>query len=90
MDRVNQALSQNEESQEETLQKRQVSECYATLTPRESEVMQCVVKGQANKVIAMDLEVSQRTIEIHRSRVMEKMRARSLAALVRMSMLLEK
>ncbi len=89
MDRVSQALSQNEESQEETLQKRQVSEYYTTLTPREAEVMQCVVKGQANKVIAMDLEVSQRTIEIHRSRVMEKMRARSLAALVRMSMLLE-
>ena len=47
--------------------------------------MACVVKGQANKVIAMDRNVSQRTVEIHRARVMDKMQARSLADLVRMS-----
>ena len=64
-------------------------DCYNELTPREKEVMHCVVKGQANKVIAMDLEVSQRTVEIHRARVMEKMRARSLADLVRMAMELD-
>jgi FixJ family two-component response regulator len=51
--------------------------------------MECVVKGQANQVIAMDLDVSQRTVEIHRARVMEKMQARSLADLVRMAMDLE-
>ena len=89
MDRVRQALTFNQENQEETLQKKHVAENFASLTPRESEVMECVVKGQANKVIAMDLEVSQRTVEIHRARVMEKMQARSLAELVRMSMLLE-
>jgi FixJ family two-component response regulator len=48
-----------------------------------------VVRGHANKVIAMDLELSQRTVEIHRARVMEKMGARSLAELVRLSLLLE-
>ncbi len=57
-------------------------ERLATLTPRETEVMERVAQGQANKVIAMDLEASQRTVEIHRARVMEKMGVRSVAKLV--------
>ena len=89
MDRVQQALSFNAEHQEESGHKQLAAERLATLTPRETEVMECVVKGLANKVIAMDLDVSQRTVEIHRARVMEKMHARSLAELVRMAMLLE-
>jgi two-component system response regulator FixJ len=89
VDRVTQALSLNQEEQENTAHRRHVLDCYNELTPREKEVMHCVVKGQANKVIAMDLEVSQRTVEIHRARVMEKMRARSLADLVRMAMELD-
>ncbi len=56
----------------------------ATLTPREREVMDEVVTGKTNKVIARDLGASHRTIEIHRSRVMEKMEAKTLADLVRM------
>ncbi|MEJ2138593.1 MAG: response regulator transcription factor [Gammaproteobacteria bacterium] len=89
VDRVSQALSLNQEEHENAAHARQVLDCYNDLTPREKEVMHCVVKGQANKVIAMDLDVSQRTVEIHRARVMEKMKARSLADLVRMAMLLE-
>ena len=58
---------------------------YATLTPREVEVMGLVVSGLANKVIAMDLGVSQRTVELHRARVMQKMGVRSLAELVRLA-----
>lgn len=56
-----------------------------TLTPRETEVMRKVVDGCANKVIALDLGVSQRTVELHRARVMHKMGVRSLADLVRMA-----
>jgi RNA polymerase sigma factor (sigma-70 family) len=57
-----------------------------TLTRREREVMDLVVAGKPNKVIAFDLGVSQRTVEVHRARVMEKMHARSLADLIRMNL----
>ncbi len=89
LDRINQALSWDAEHRSEEDLRRQVQERFATLTPREREVMEWVVRGLANKVIAMDLELSQRTVEIHRARVMEKMHARSLADLVRMSLLVK-
>ena len=66
-----------------------IRERYETLTEREREVMTLVSTGLANKVIAMDLELSQRTVEIHRARVMEKMQVRSLADLVRIAVQLE-
>ena len=56
----------------------------AKLSPREKEVMDMVIEGKANKVIAMELNLSERTVEVHRSHVMEKMQTRSLAKLVRM------
>ncbi|NIN58522.1 MAG: response regulator [Xanthomonadales bacterium] len=59
------------------------------LTPRESEVMSRIVGGLSNKQIARDLGISPRTVEIHRSRVMEKMQADSVAALVHMVSLAE-
>jgi len=71
------------ESLEET-QKR-----YDGLTPREGEVMALVSKGLANKVIANRLSISERTVEVHRAHVMQKMQADSLADLVRMAILLE-
>ncbi len=58
----------------------------ATLSPREREVMQLVVDGRPNKVIATRLGLSTRTVEVHRAKVMEKMAARSLAELVRMAL----
>jgi FixJ family two-component response regulator len=55
---------------------------FATLTPREREVLAHVVSGQPNKQIAVDLGTVEKTIKVHRARVMEKMNARSLAELV--------
>lgn len=89
LDRINQALTWDNEHRSEEERKRAVQERVDSLTPREREVMDCVVIGLANKVIAMDLDLSQRTVEIHRARVMEKMNARSLADLVRMSLLIQ-
>lgn len=57
-----------------------------SLTAREREVFDLLIAGDANKVIAHALDISIRTVEIHRARVMEKMRAKSLPELVRMAM----
>jgi len=59
------------------------------LTAREQEVFELVANGQANKVIALDLGISERTVEIHRAAVMRKMEAKTLADLIRMATMLE-
>jgi two-component system, LuxR family, response regulator FixJ len=58
----------------------------ALLTPREREVLQGLLGGLPNKSIAYDLAISPRTVEIHRARIMDKMGARSLSELIRMSL----
>ncbi len=67
-----------------------VQAAYLMLSPREREVATMVVNGNANKVIAIDLGLSPKTVEAHRANVMEKMKARTLSELVRMFMLLER
>ena len=62
-----------------------IGERLNRLTPREREVLQHVVAGQLNKQIAADLGTVEKTVKVHRSRVMEKMGVRSLADLVRMA-----
>ena len=83
LDRINKALEDDRINRESMLERDEVEERMKKLTPRETQVLELVVQGKANKVIAGDLEVSQRTVEIHRARVMEKMQVRSLAQLVR-------
>jgi two-component system, LuxR family, response regulator FixJ len=82
IDRIHKALDRDRERRKGRAQEDAIRARIALLTPRENEVMQRVARGQANKVIAMDLSVSQRTVELHRARVMRKLGMRSLAELV--------
>lgn len=74
-------INRNDQEKQKLIQTR-----IASLTKREREIMHLVAKGHANKVIAIDLNIAQGTVEIHRSRIMAKMEARSLAHLMRMLM----
>ena len=83
LDLVQQALARDAELREQAAREADLAERMARLTPREREVMALVVAGRANKVIAIDLSISERTVELHRGRIMKKMQARSLAELMR-------
>jgi len=89
LDRIASALDKDAANRRELLELKQVAARFAELTPRERSVMNLVVQGKSNKVIAGDLDISQRTVEIHRARVMEKTQAGSLAHLVRMVLRLQ-
>jgi len=82
IDRINSALAQDRERRASRAEEDAIRARIAALTPRENEVMRRVVRGHANKVIALDLGVSQRTVELHRARVMRKLKMRSVAELV--------
>jgi FixJ family two-component response regulator len=86
LDRINKALEKDRAGRELLGNRERLRARIDTLTPREREVMKLIVAGKANKVIAGDLQLSQRTVEIHRAHVMEKMGANSLAHLVRMAL----
>lgn len=89
LDRINQAMAMEEAQRERTQQMSRARTLHASLTPREAEVFERVTSGQANKVIAIELGISERTVEIHRSQVMHKTHSRSLADLVRLKLALE-
>jgi FixJ family two-component response regulator len=89
IDRIQKAIAADAANRSQLLEKERIRARWESLTPREREVLALVTAGKANKVMAGDLGVSQRTVEIHRARVMEKMEAASLAHLVRMVLDLE-
>ena len=83
LDSVRRALERASSAADHADAARDAQTRLALLTEREREVLDLIVAGKANKVIAYDLSISPRTVEIHRSRVMEKMGANNLADLVR-------
>jgi RNA polymerase sigma factor (sigma-70 family) len=84
---IRNALQHDEKQRVLRAQRADIAARMAELTPREHEVMAMVTDGKSNKEIAATLGVSAKTVEVHRARVMDKMRADSLAELVRMALL---
>ncbi|MGH8579524.1 MAG: response regulator transcription factor [Gammaproteobacteria bacterium] len=88
--KVKKALSRNRLFMAEERERAKLRRRLAGLTPREKEVLHRVTRGEANKVIAIELGIAQKTVESHRSRAMRKMRARTLAELIGITNLLQK
>ncbi|NOZ36998.1 MAG: response regulator transcription factor [Gammaproteobacteria bacterium] len=86
LDSISMAIHYCKNQQEQHSIQEMLRERFKTLTSREKEVMDKIVLGLSNKQIAASLNISIKTVEVHRSRVMDKMEADSLAALVRMSL----
>ncbi len=83
---IQRAFERDAEIRERRAKRSQVTERVAALTEREREVMQRVIEGKLNKVIADELGISVKTVEFHRAKVMEKMGADSVAGLVQLMM----
>jgi len=84
---IRNALQHDQKQRALRAQRNDIAARVAELTPREHEVMTMVTDGKSNKEIAAELGVSAKTVEVHRARMMDKMRADSLAELVRMALL---
>lgn len=85
---VRNALALGREINHAELERSRAAAAIDSLTEREAEVMRLVVEGNTNKAIAARLGISEKTVEVHRSRVMDKTGARSLSELVRICLLL--
>jgi two-component system response regulator FixJ len=87
--RVQAALAEDASQRERLRRRDELMQLWDELTPREQEVARRMAEGQANKVMASELGISERTVELHRARVMQKMSVRSLAQLVRLLVALD-
>lgn len=84
LQRIRQAVQISEKSRDERSRRMEIASRLASLTPRERQVLDLVVSGWPNKRIAADLGITMKTVEAHRAHMMEKMKAESLAELVRL------
>jgi len=80
---VSDALAAGERAQSRAAEAKEARDLLSLLTPREREILDQLVKGHANKVVAQQLGISPRTVEIHRASIMEKLHARNLSNVVR-------
>jgi RNA polymerase sigma factor (sigma-70 family) len=89
LDRVRFAIDLSKQVRAENDEREEIYARVARLTPRELEVRDRVIAGMSNKVIAKELGLSTKTVEVHRARLMEKLQASTLADLVRLTLLAE-
>jgi RNA polymerase sigma factor (sigma-70 family) len=87
LDRIQEALAQDRRNRMAKAESGEVEACLASLTPRERQVMDLVVEGRANRQVAQELGLSEKTVEAHRAHMMTKMRVNSVAELVRAVMI---
>lgn len=87
--RVRKALDQDLRDREMLHRREEIARRWSELTPREQDVARLIAAGEANKVVAAQLQISERTVEVHRARVLQKMETRNLAQLVQVIMQLE-
>lgn len=87
LERIQSAIAFDQDNRKEQERVNSVKERLATLTPREKEVLNYVLKSTANKIIAAELGISIKTVELHRSNLMTKMQASSVTELVRLALI---
>jgi len=81
---IHRAVGRHASEQAQERARQGIQACLRRLSPREREVMECVIRGRLNKQIAADLGISEKTVKVHRGRVMAKMQVGSVAELVRL------
>ena len=84
LDRINEALAIEDGKRRTQVDKQKLVEQFDSLSEREREVLELVADGKMNKVVAQDLGISERTVEVHRSHIMHKLGVQTLAQLVRL------